>query len=1042
MNETKNDSMPARRELLKTTALLGGLATVAGRVVASGETGPAAGPAHAAPSAQDYIYTTCLQCNVGCEVKVRIQDGVAVKVEGNPYGPRPMDPHIPWNTPVSAAARVHGHICPKGQAGIQADQDPYRVVRVLKRAGRRGENKWISIPFDQAITEIVEGGNLFPSENRHVTGLKELWALRDPAVFSAMAADVTNLQDKQMTLAEFQTKHAANLRHLIDPNRPDLGPKNNQFIFNWGRLKAGRSDFISRFARASFGTTNTHGHTTVCQGSIYFASKAMSEQPSGGRWSGGVKSYWMADASHAEFIIYWGANIFEANYGPPLKVPKITRGLTEGRLKFAVIDPRFSSIASKAWKWVPIKPGADAALAMGMIRWIMENNRYDRRYLENANRGAAAADNEPSWTNACWLVKIESDGRPSGFLRASDLRLPGDADTFVTLKGTRPVTFKSDDAANAAEGDMLVNTTVEGIRVKSGLQILWEEASSKSLADWSAICDVKVDDIIELAREFTSHGKKAVVEIHRGVSQHTNGFYNVLATYALNLLIGNLDWQGGFIYGGGAYAEGGGSGRPFAIGDHPRSISPFGVSSIRHETTYEKTSLFSGYPAKRPWYPLASDVYQEVIPSAGDAYPYPIKALLLYMGAPVYALPAGHALIPILADTEKIPLYITSDIVISEHSLYADYIFPDLTHYERWEYHRTHPSIVHRASPVRQPAKASPNETVRVFGEEMPISVEAVMMAIAEKLGMPGFGPGGFRSGVDFVRPEDLYLKMAANVAYGDSATDACPDANAEEVDIFFRARAHLPKSMFDPEKWMKAVGDQWWRKVIYVLNRGGRWWAYADGWAGGQTRAKYGKLVNLYQEKTAGYRNSMTGEWLKGIAHYTPIADSLGRPIQDRGYSLNLITCRTMLATKSRTVSNYWLLDRLPENVIDIHPSDAARIGGKTGQLVRVVSATNPEGVWDLKNGTRIPIVGRLNVTEGIRPGVINFLLGYGHWAYGGDDQIIDGHLIRGDRRRTAGVHANAVMRVDDFLKNTCLSDVVGGSAVFYDTFVNLVPA
>ena len=57
------------------------------------------------------------------------------------------------------------------------------------------------------------------------------------------------------------------LHTLINPDHPDLGPKNNQVVFAWGRLKAGRSDFIRWFFSQSFGTVNLHGHTTVCQGS-------------------------------------------------------------------------------------------------------------------------------------------------------------------------------------------------------------------------------------------------------------------------------------------------------------------------------------------------------------------------------------------------------------------------------------------------------------------------------------------------------------------------------------------------------------------------------------------------------------------------------------------------------------------------------------------------------------------------------------------------------------------------------------------------------
>jgi len=1035
----------ARRDLIRTTALLGGACLAGALKSEAAETANwRAGRATPKPvEASDYIYSTCLQCNTGCEIKVKIQDGMAIKIDGNPYGPRAMDPHIPWNTPATESARLKGSICPKGQAGLQGTYDPYRVVKVLKRAGARGEGKWISIPFAQAITEIVEGGSLFPQDGgRQVTGMRELYALKDPKVFASMATDITALQNRRMTVAEFQTKHADHLNTLIDPAHPDFGPKNNQFVFNWGRLKGGRSEFFQRFVRTSFGSNNAHGHTTVCQGSIYFAGKSMADQPSGGGWTGGAKAYWMADTSNSEFIIYWGANVLEGNYGPPLKVPKIIRGLASKRLKVAVVDPRHNKMASKAWKWLPIKPGEDAALAMAMIRWIIENKRYDERYLANCNKAAATADTEPTWSNGAWLVKMRADGTGGAFLRGSEVGLGGDADTFVALRDGKPVAFKSDDTANPVEGDLFVDTTINGIRVKSSIQILLEEAKKKTIEEWSAVAGLNSADVVALAQEFTSHGKRAVVEIHRGVSQHTNGFYNVLATMgALNLLIGNFDWKGGLVYGGGAYGEAGGTGRPFQLSSHPASITPIGIDIIRGGASYERSTIFANYPAKRPWYPLATDVYQEVIPSAGDAYPYPIKALFLYQGSPVYALPAGHSLIPILRDTNKIPLFVVSDIVVGETSLYADYIFPDLTYLERWEFHRTHPSIVHRVSPVRQPAIPSPNETAVVFGQEIPISMEAVFLGIAERLNLPGFGPGGFGSGGDLIRPEDFYLRMVANVAFGDAATDVCPDASDEEMAIFLAARKHLPKTMFDPQRWASAVGSDWWKKVVYVLNRGGRWWSYDNAWIGDQVRAKFGRLVNLFQEKPATTRNSMTGEFLSGSATYLPLANSVGRQLDHRQAGFTLITHRSMVACKSRTISNYWLTDIQPENFVTIHESDAQKLGLRANDKVWIYSGSNPEASWQYGPGLSKPMVGTLQTTTRIRPGVITFELGWGHWAYGASQQIIDGEAIPGDPRRAAGIHANAAMYVDEHMRSP-LSDVVGGSAVFYDTKVFLAKA
>ncbi len=52
-----------------------------------------------------------------------------------------------------------------------------------------------------------------------------------------------------------------------------------------------------------------------------------------------------------------------------------------------------------------------------------------------------------------------------------------------------------------------------------------------------------------------------------------------------------------------------------------KKIKPWGISSIRHGVQYDKTTIFKGYPSKRVWYPFSSDIYQEVIPSAGDMYP-------------------------------------------------------------------------------------------------------------------------------------------------------------------------------------------------------------------------------------------------------------------------------------------------------------------------------------------------------------------------------------------------------------------------------------
>ncbi len=1021
---------------------------------------------------ENILYSVCMNCNTGCGIKVKIQDGVLSKIDGSPYSPWTMVPHLPMTTSIEDAAQVDGGLCPKGQAGVQTVYDPYRIRRVLKRAGKRGENKWVSIPFHQAVQEIVEGGKLFSNvpgeENRDVEGLRSIMALRDDKIAKEMAKDVKAIWDekdkdkKKALVDQFKKNHASHLDVLIDPEHPDFGPKNNQFVMAWGRLKGGRGDIMKRFG-SGFGTTNLHGHTTVCQGSLYFTCKAISEQYKEGKFTGGQKFYWQADTENSRYILFVGANLFEANYGPTNRTVRLTENLATRKTTIGVVDPRFTKLASKADTWLPIKPGEDTALAMAIIQWMLKNERYDKKFLSCANKAAAKDAGEKSWSNATWLVEVKN-GQPGKFVRAADLglisarriRVPDAKDKtkfteydekfLVAMMDGTAVWLDPNDEKRAVVGDLFVDTTISNARgervvVKSSLQLLKESCEEKSFDEWCEIAGLNPGDVEKVARELTSHGKMAAVDLHRGPAQHTNGFYNVLAWMSVNMLLGNFDWKGGMIKAT-TYGFDGGKGGPYDLTKINGKITPFGISLIRHDIDYEKTTLFKGYPAQRNWYPLASDVYEEIVPSIGEAYPYPIKALFLYMGTPVYALPAGHTNIDVLADVKKLPLFFASDITVGTTSMYADYIFPDLTFLERWEFHGSHPNIPNKVQPVRQPVIQPIPENVTVYGEEVPMSFESLLMAMAERLSLKAFGKDALGKGVDFNRPEDYYLRAVANIALGSEPGKEVPDADKKEMRIFTSARRHLPATVFDESKWRKIVGEDKWAKVVYVLNRGGRFEIHARGYDGDRMAHPYGALLNLYQEKTASKKYAGTGKPYPGIARYIPQRNFAGETLEKlaEGYDLHLITNRVITQTKSRTIAAPWLTAIMPENGIIVNSNDAKRLGLKHGDEVKVSSATNPEGVWDFKNGTRKPMIGKVVVTEAIRPGVITFALGFGHWATGSSDITVDGKTIKGDDRRSSGVHANAAMWTDGSLKNnTCMIDPVGGSVSFYDTKVKL---
>src|SRR3990172_5183701 len=82
------------------------------------------------------VPSVCLQCPAGCGILVRVVNGRAVKIEGNPLHPI-----------------NEGRLCPKGQVGLQILYDPDRIKGPLRRVGERGSGQWQPIIWDERSGE-------------------------------------------------------------------------------------------------------------------------------------------------------------------------------------------------------------------------------------------------------------------------------------------------------------------------------------------------------------------------------------------------------------------------------------------------------------------------------------------------------------------------------------------------------------------------------------------------------------------------------------------------------------------------------------------------------------------------------------------------------------------------------------------------------------------------------------------------------------------------------------------------------------------------
>ena len=947
--------------------------------------------------------SVCLGCFSVCGNRVKIdkKTGQIVKVFGNPYHPNSAQEPLKYDAPLLdaylSASRFEekgitnrATVCPRGNSVFETTYDPQRILVPLKRNGERGSGKWKPISYDELLNETVNGGNLFKEigENRQVEGFKQV---RD-------------------------------LKTLIDPARPELGPKANQMVFLGGRFD-GRTEFTKRFVQA-YGTVNSYGHTGICGGARRVAYQAFTDE-----WK--KSPHMKPDFDESNFIIFFGTSPGQA--GNPFQpiMRKTGMAASEGNLQFVVVDPVLPNITGTKGKWVPIKPGQDGALAMGMMRWIFEKARYNEKYLSAINEASAKQIGYPSWTNAAYLV-IDDPKHPNyrKFLRAADLGM-GTAEDFVVID--RDTLQVSTNKASKF-GQILFKGEVQGkngvkVAVKTSLMALKENAEKYTLKQYSEQSGVPVEKITWLADEFTKRGTKVGTDHHGGPSMHTNGFYSSLSIILLNSLVGNVNKKGGMSKSAGGFKTFD-EGPRYDVLTIPNGQKAKGVKLSREKFAYEKTTEFkekvakgqNPYPATEPWYPFAQEMMQEIIPTAIKGYPYRPKILLNHQMNPLYTVPGLYQkdFVAGLKDPKNIPLIISIDVVMGETTAYADYIVPDTVFYESWGLPSVWNGMVNKVSATRWPVVV-PRTPKLADGRH--INTESYMIDVAKMLGLPGFGDNAIK-GADgklypLHRQEDFYLRAIANIAF--DGKKPVNDVKADEVKL-----VGIDEML---KGFENTVTPEEWKKILYVLVRGGRFEPLENGYEGDDLKYKYPRMLNIYNELVGASKNSMNGEFYEGTAAYIEPAFSDGKKIQEvypeSEWPFTLISYKSRFRSAS-TLANVSKLRNIKEsNQIQIPRDAATKLGIHDGDKVKIKTPTGEAE-------------GEAKVRDGLMPGTIAIAFGYGHWEYGAKTYQNGGKNVVGNKKISAGVALNPIIHREK--NGNIVSDPVSGAASRNDTRAKLI--
>ncbi|MGB7575008.1 MAG: molybdopterin-dependent oxidoreductase [Thermodesulfobacteriota bacterium] len=155
--------------------------------------------------------------------------------------------------------------------------------------------------------------------------------------------------------------------------------KPHQLMVLGGRYRGHMADLMARFLKA-YGSPNHLGNPARGSEGIL----------KGHLFTMGVKDFLAIHWEELNYVLSFGASLLEASR-PSLRnlwgYGFLRRGRPGVRGKLVQIDPRFSITASKADQWVPIQPGTDGALALGIGHWIIKEKKYDHQFVDSHTFG-------------------------------------------------------------------------------------------------------------------------------------------------------------------------------------------------------------------------------------------------------------------------------------------------------------------------------------------------------------------------------------------------------------------------------------------------------------------------------------------------------------------------------------------------------------------------------------------------------------------------------------------------------------------------------
>ena len=417
-----------------------------------------------------------------------------------------------------------------------------------------------------------------------------------------------------------------------DEAMDEIVTKFNEYKEQYGTGSVAFVDMTGSLAAVNYGIParicNLWGGTSIAQNGL-MGDGAMSVAlfPALGRWDCG--SSWQDMMGGTKTLITVAANLSETMMND---FRYIMDAQEQNGMHYIALDPRLSHSASKADTWVPLRPGTDAALLLGMVQHIIENDWHDKDFLHD-------------YTNAPMLIRSDT----GKMLRLADIGEEGDGFVGWSEGQNAPKQPEVGDDC-ALLGTYKVAVEGKEIECTTAFQLLVDKVNAEYTPEQaSEISEIDAAVIRDIAKRYAVDGPSAI-RLGQGAQRYWQGHLSIIGAIVLAEVCGNIGREhAGIHWCGGGNLDATWPPTEWSVPD-PSVEIPAGTTGVK---MFDRLRSDEPFPIKALWFMQYNigtqcgrrkDLFEEVFPA--------------------------------------LDLIICSDLVMSPGAEYADIVLPVTSFYE------------------------------------------------------------------------------------------------------------------------------------------------------------------------------------------------------------------------------------------------------------------------------------------------------------------------------------------------------------------------